>query len=452
MTIWRKPVWTEGLLVSQHHFQAQDRYHEQLVRERFAHRRFAWGITELEIDERLLQTGQFALRRFGAVWPDGLTVDCGPSGDPLPEPRPFESLLRDDGTALEVAVGIAQESGPNIAPPGAQVGSYRFGRTTELVDDFNDGGSPQGLEFALPNLRFVFAGERRERMSVLPIAQLVRNSDGKIGIRDTFVPSVLSIHAAPFVIGGLRRLVGAMIARQRELAGQRKQRTAASVEFHFTDARRFWLLHTLNTSIPVLSHLLDIERVHPEELYLALASLVGALSTFSADADPASIPKLNYAELGDVFEYLFARAVALLNVESGASYTEIPLERRPDGMFVGRLPEARLANHEFFVAVQSQMPEALLRERVPQLLKIAGWRHIAEVVRQARHGVRTEVEWTPSSSLPLKPGVCFFRVRREGQFWEEIAKSSTMALYVPNDADWRDAWVKVYAVDPAFLR
>jgi predicted component of type VI protein secretion system len=31
-----KPIWTEGLLISQHHFQQQDRYHESLLRERLA--------------------------------------------------------------------------------------------------------------------------------------------------------------------------------------------------------------------------------------------------------------------------------------------------------------------------------------------------------------------------------------------------------------------------------
>jgi predicted component of type VI protein secretion system len=86
------------------------------------------------------------------------------------------------------------------------------------------------------------------------------------------------------------------------------------------------------------------------------------------------------------------------------------------------------------------------------LLKVADWKHIVEVVKQARHGVRAEVEWNPSSSLPLKPGVCFFRLRREGPFWEEIAKSGTLALYLPSDADWKDAWLGAYAVDPTYLR
>jgi type VI secretion system protein ImpJ len=121
-------------------------------------------------------------------------------------------------------------------------------------------------------------------------------------------------------------------------------------------------------------------------------------------------------------------------------------------MFLGKLPEPRLANHEFFVAVRSAVPEAIVRERVPQLLKVAGWKHITDVVKQARHGVRAEVEWTPSTALPVKPGLCFFRLRREGPFWDEIAKTSTLALYMPNDGDWKEAWVSVYALDPAFVR
>ena len=42
-------------------------------------------------------------------------------------------------------------------------------------------------------------------------------------------------------------------------------------------------------AIPVLSHLLDTPRAHPEEAYLVLASLIGQLSSFSADADPRNV-------------------------------------------------------------------------------------------------------------------------------------------------------------------
>jgi predicted component of type VI protein secretion system len=104
------------------------------------------------------------------------------------------------------------------------------------------------------------------------------------------------------------------------------------------------------------------------------------------------------------------------------------------------------------VAIQSSLPEPVVRERVPKLLKIASWGHIYDVVKQMREGVRAEVEWHPSSALPLKPGVCFFRLRRHGPFWEEIAKTSTLALYIPVDTDWRNALLQVYAVSPNDLR
>jgi type VI secretion system protein ImpJ len=452
----RKPIWTEGLFVSQHHFQVQDLYHEELLRERIAGvRRFEWGILHLEVDERLLQAGQFRLKRLAAVWPDGTFVACGgPSEPPTPEARSFEAAFEAESAHLEVVVGLAGEgaSPANVSEPGEPPALRRFSRTSEHVADFNTGGSPQELEFAVPNVRVLFGSERQENVSTLPVAQLVRQPGGRVIVRDNFVPPTLRISAAPFLTSGLHRVLGAMTTRQRELAAGRKQRHSTSIEFHFTDARRFWLLHTLNASIPVLSHLLDTQRAHPEEVYLALASLVGQLSTFAPDADLTTLPRFNYAELGDVFEQLFARVLSLLALDSLPVYTEVALERRQDGMFVGRIPEARLTNQAFFVAVKSALPEPITRERIPQLLKVAAWNHIYEVVKQARHGCRVEVEWAPSSSLPLKPGLCFFRLRTEGPFWEEITKSLSVALYLPVDADWKDAWLDVYAIDPAYLR
>ncbi|MCL2447679.1 MAG: type VI secretion system baseplate subunit TssK [Polyangiaceae bacterium] len=452
--MFQKPLWTEGLFVSQHHFQAQDRYHEDRVDARLSGlHRFGWGISLLEIDERLFQAGQFALRRLVAVWPDGLVVDCGGTdGAPLPAPRPFEPFFRPEQPMLDVLLGVSVEGTSNVAPTGEAPGQQRFGRMTIATDDFNTGGVPQEVEFALPNVRILFAGERQDRLATIPVAQLIRQADGRIVLRDTFVPPVLHLAAAPFLANGVRRVLGAMVARQRDLLVTRKQRNVASVEFHYTDARRFWLLHTLSGTIPVLTHLVETERAHPEEIYLALVRLVGQLATFSAEGEAVAVPRFDFAHLGDVFEPLFARALALLTVDSLPAYAEVPLQQRPDGMFLGRITEPRLLNHEFFVAVRSPRPEAEVRDRIPALMKVADWKQIGEVVKIARHGVHAEIEWNPSNVLPLKPGLCFFRLRREGPFWQEIAKTASIALYLPRDATWKDASLALYAVDPTYLR
>jgi len=451
----QKPIWSEGLLVSQHHFQAQDRYFEAIFRERwFALRRFSWGIWRLEVDERLIDAGQFGIRKLSAIWPDGLAVSCTgeAEGDPLPEPRAFEPYFRAEEKTLDVLVAVPAEATANVAAQDESLAGRRFGWSRRLREDYNTGGSPQEVDFAIANVRLLFGTERRDGLTTLTIAQLLRQADGKIVVRDTFVPPVLHVTAAPFLANGLRRVIGAMIARQRELLQARKQRHPGNVEFHLTDARRFWLLHTLNGGIPVLAHLLETGQAHPEEVYLELLRVASELATFAADADSWAAPRFDYLRLGDVFEPLFARVLSLVTMDSAPSYAEIALQRRADGMHFGKVTEPSLFSHEFFLGVRSSMPEADLRERVPQLLKVADWKNIVEVVKQARHGVRVDVEWHPNAVLPLKPGVCFFRLRREGSFWEEIAKTRTLALYLPNEPDWKDAAMNVYAVDPVHLR
>jgi predicted component of type VI protein secretion system len=150
-----------------------------------------------------------------------------------------------------------------------------------------------------------------------------------------------------------------------------------------------------------------------------------------------------------VFEALFARVLSLLSVDLQPAYRDVELEHRSDGVYLGKLHVA--AKHELFVAVKAGMAEALLRERAPKVLKIADWSQIYDVVKQARHGVRSEVEWNPSAVLPIQPGICFFRIRKEGPFWKTIEKSSTVALYLPSEGEWSGASIALYAVDPIHL-
>jgi len=450
-----KPIWTEGLLLSQHHFQHQDRYHEELLSARVgAVVHYAWGITGLEIDERTLSSGQFKLRRLVAIWPDGASVTTGEGArDPAPAPRSFEAAFTPELATLEVFVGLAYESGSALLEDsGRNLGSRRYVREALEVADLNTGTSRQEIEYARPNLRIFFGGEAQDGFATIRVAELVRQANGQIIVRDNHVPPVLRISAAPFLVSGLQRVLAGIAARQRQLSADRGQRQAGSVEFHGSEARKFWLLHTLNGALPALSHAIESGRSHPEEIYLFLSVLVGQLCTFSMDSDPLSVPKFNYLDLGNVFEELFARVLSLLSGGIEQAYLEIPLEHRQDGMFIGKIVDPRVFSKEFFIAVQSKQPEALVRERVPAVLKMASWNQIYDVVKQARHGVRLEIEWNPSGALPLRPGSCFFRVRRDGPFWDDISSTGSVALYLPVDPDWSGTIMSLYAVNPAELR
>ncbi len=445
----RKPIWTEGLLVSQHHFQQQDLYVEGLVTERVrAISHYDWGVSELKLDERGFAAGQLRVQRLRAIWPDGTSVDCGEGTQvPAPEPRDLPS----DAQRIEVYIGLAASGdGAQVSLDGQAM--RRFTRDVAQVADANSGAALQEVEWARPNVRILFGHERRDGFVTVLIAELIRQENGALAVLDTRVPPVLRLGAATFLEAGVRRVLTNLVARQGQLHAERRGRHSAGADFHASEVRKFMQLQALSSAIPELSHLLDTPRVHPEEAYLCLVKLAGVLSCFSTEQELSDLPKFNYLELGATFESLFAIVLRLLSGATERAFVEIPLEHRPDGMFIGRIPDPKLLGHEFFVAVKANMAEALVRERAPAVLKLAGWNHIYDVVKHARTGVRLAVEWSPSGALPLKPGLCFFRVAREGSYWEDVAKSSTVALYLPADGDWAGAELALYAADAAALR
>lgn len=444
----KKPIWTEGLLLSQHHLQQQDAYHEDVLRRRLrALTHYAWGIINVKIDEQAFAAGEFKLLQFEAIWPDGTIIHCGEGSDvPAPAPR----KLPPDALRTEVYVGLAHGiDGTSLVGTADQTTVRKYTRATHQVVDVNSGGSPQELEWAQPDLQVLFEEERRHGFAAFCVAVVLRQENGTFHVQDTHVPPVLDFRAAPFLEQGVRRILASIVARQKQLAGERRQQQESSVDFHAMEARKFWLLHTLNGAIPRLSHLLETPSSPPEEVYLALGTLVGQLCSFSSTIDPTAVPKFDYLGLGGVFEQLFALVLRLLPGEIRKSFLEIGLEHRQDGMFIGKFADQAVLDHDLYLALTSSMPEATMRERVPALLKMASWNQIYDVVKQAKRGVSVNVEWQPTAALPVKPGVCFFRVDKSGTCWDDVATSGTVALYLPKDGQWAGATLALYAVPKA---
>jgi type VI secretion system protein ImpJ len=448
----RKPVWSEGLFITQHHLQQQDGYHESLVEGALrALTPFHFGIAELEIDERALTNGQVVVSRLSAILPDTTQVVVGSESDIELPAREVGSAFAANRSNLPVFVGLrhVSESSANVDENTDGPRSLRYEKRVRRVLDQNTGNQEQELPWARPTLRVLFGDESRDGYSAIQIAELIRSHSGQIMLRDTYIPPVMQVAASSFLHAGLRRVLTALIARQRALSTSRRQRSAAQIDFQSSDAQKFWLLDVLNGAIPIFSHMVDQGHVHPERAYEALAGLVGRLCTFTVDADPAELPKFDYLALGDSFEPLFARAVSLLDAVIKERYAEIPLRRREDGMYLGRVDDSTVLRHEFFLGVSSILPESELRDRLPKLSKIASWGQVGAILNSAVNGARIELEYRPPGALPVKPGVFFFKVHKTPEFWTDIQGTGTFAIYHPLPADSVD--VKLYAVDPQNL-
>jgi type VI secretion system protein ImpJ len=431
----RKPVWTEGLFMTPQHLQQSDQYHEALLHSRMhAIATYDWGVTGVNFDERALAAGQLKLVKCHGFFPDGTPFFIGDRGVDVIEARPLEGVFPASIDMLDVflAVPNARETASNIALDPAKAGpAVRFVASSVTVPDVNTGRNETAVTWARENLRILFGTEARDAFQSIRIGQLQRDRTGQIIVRKSFIPSVLHIGASEHLMASMRRVLSALVGKQKSLAEGRRLRSAANVDFQASDTAKFWLLHTCNSFIPVTSHFVDHGDASPEELYMMLGGLIGQLCTFSADGDPTGIPKFNYLDLTECFEPIFARVMALIAGSLADDYIVVPMEKREDGMYLGRFEDPKIPrNHELFLEAKG-IDEATLRERLPRLLKIGSWTHIGHILNAAMPGVRVQIEYRPPGAIPIRPGVVYLRVDQSGDYWNDILGSGTIAIYQP---------------------
>src|SRR5438552_13620797 len=86
-------VWSEGMYLGPHHFQAQNRYFEDSIHFATSSLWFSsYGLAGLELDAEGLQNGTVTVVHARGIFPDGLAFNM-PESDPLPEPRPIAGLF-----------------------------------------------------------------------------------------------------------------------------------------------------------------------------------------------------------------------------------------------------------------------------------------------------------------------------------------------------------------------
>jgi type VI secretion system protein ImpJ len=433
----RKPIWTEGLFMTPQHLQQCDQYHEALVHARVhALVKFDWGISDIQFDERALSAGQLKIVKGNGIFPDGTPFLIGDQGEDQVEARPIEGAFPAALDALDVFLAIPnlRENQANTALDPAKLGpAIRYVAQQVSVPDINTGRNEQSLNWARHNMRLLFGTEPRDAFHTIRVAQLERDKTGSIVLRESFVPSLLRIGASKWIMQNLRRVLGAMVGKQKALAEGRRMRSEASVDFQASDASKFWMLHTMNSFIPFVSHMVDHGDVHPEDLYVNLGGIIGELCTFSSDHDPTDIPKFNYLELSEVLAPMFEMAYNMISRVLADEFIIVPLEKRDDGMYLGRFEDPTLPRkHEFFLECRGA-DEGTLREKLPKLLKVASWTQIGYILNAAIPGVKCEVEYRPPGAIPVKPGLVYLRVDMNGDYWNDVLSSGTIAVYQPID-------------------
>ncbi|HEX5750981.1 MAG TPA: type VI secretion system baseplate subunit TssK [Archangium sp.] len=446
----QRVVWSEGMFMNPHHLQQQDLYHEALLEARlglmFPH---IWGVASMEFDMEALRSGTVQLLRFSGVLPDGLPVAFSRGQEEAPPARPVEGYFQDSEHTLDLYLGIPLERhGVQSYGPGGRAGaSPRFTPKSRPISDLNAATAVVPVYFAQRNVRLLFDSEPRDDFAAIKIAELARDKSGNLVLVDNYVPPCLRVDASPYLLNELRLLLRLMIAKQRTLSSRRRHRDESVLEFTASDVTLFLELNALNGIIPLLMHVLEAGNLQPQQLYLALSQCAGQLCSFSPEADPSTLPTFQYTNLRATFEELFRRMNELLRAVALEQCLTVPLELGADRLFRGNLSDERLERcGQFFLTVRSELPEQVVSEQLPKLIKLACGSEIRNVVHATSQGVSIKVTHRPPPEIPLQPGTSYFAVSTQDAHWKNVMRERNLVLHLPHPFDVSHTSLELLAV------
>jgi type VI secretion system protein ImpJ len=428
-------VWTKGTFLSPQHLQLQDRFLEDSFTFRLQSLKFChWGFSELVIDQELLAEGQLTISRARGIFPDGLLFDI-PNSDQPPPSRALPELFDQDVKTLNVYLTIPdyRQRGINISAPESATGS-RYLSDVVAVRDENTGMGEKSIQVARKNLRLLAENETREGCSSICIANIERTEANTFRLTPRFVQPLLEIDASDYLQGLISGLIEVLSSKSTQLSSSRRQKNQSLADFTSFDIANFWLLYTVNSYIPVLSHLFRGLHYHPEELFSTMTGLAGSLTTFSSKVRPRDLPVYDHNDLGRVFADLDEKLRLLLETVVPTNLVSLPLKQVTNFTYATAIEHDKyFVNTRMYLAVRAEVNEEAIIQRVPQLVKVCSATHLEHLITRALPGIQLNHLSSPPSAIPVKLKYQYFSLSQSGAAWEAVTRARNLAAYVPGD-------------------
>ena len=435
MKFLSRVVWSEGMYLSPHHFQTQSRYFEDSMAFFAASLwREPWGLLQAELDPKAMRNGTASLLHASGIFPDGLAFEL-PNSDPAP---PIRNLLEvfpstDAVLPLYLTVPLRKDNGFD-SDLGMSPGSSRFSRMQRMLRDETNGIDEREIDLGQKNFQLKTEAELTPDLLSIPLARVMRDGRGHLVCDEEFIPPCLRLSASEPLMLIVRRLIDALgeksatVSRGARRQGRFEAGTAA------LDVANYWFLHALHNAIPPLKHLATTSHAHPEEAFIELSRLAGALCTFAVDSDPRELPAYNHRDPGPGFRVLDAHIRRHLEIVVPSNTVTLDFQPVEAYMHAAEVRDERcLRRSRWILGIRSALGESDLLRLTPRLVKVCSSKFVPELVKRALPGMTLTHLPIPPSALRAEADMQYFGIDASGPCWEHILQTRTVGIYIPGE-------------------
>lgn len=437
MKLLSRIVWSEGMYLAPHHFQAQNRYFEDSVH--FATSSLwneAYGFAACQVDTDALRNGTVALLHARGMFEDGLTFDM-PECDPLPEPRTITELFPPTADQLTVCLAVPKwfPDGQNCSVEENGNATMRYRGAVQMLHDENTGRDEKPVRLGRKNIRLLLETEDKEDVLTLPVTRVMRDGGGHFAFDPDFIVPCVRLSASERLMKMLTRLVeileekSAVISQEQQQA-QGKFQAGLSVR----QVSQFWFLHAINSSLTPLRHMLLSKHGHPTEMFREMSRLAGALCTFGLDSHPKTLPGYDHRNPDLCFNPLDEHIRRHLELVVPSQTISIPLKPADRYFYEGEIKDQRcLGRSRWILGIRSPIGEVDLISKTRQYVKVCSAKFVPELVRRALPGLGLTHIQVPPAAVSAKVDSQYFTINRSGPCWEHIMQTRNIGVYVPGE-------------------
>ena len=445
-------VWSEGMYLSPQHFQAQSRFYEDTID--FVTRGLwpePWGLLHARLDEDALRNGRIVLLEAAGVFEDGLAFETHGSA-PAAAPRTADELFlpTDAALVLHLAVPGHNPAGQvysqlNAASNG-HGSAFRFRAIAGILRDNTNGVDEREVTLGEGNLMLLSEREVAERASAdreasnrsalptIPMARLVR--DGRGGLLydpDYIAPTLRMAASAPLMLLA-KRLLETIAEKMIPLSRSAQKKGRFEAGTAALDVASYWFLHALSSAVPVLRHLYATRHAHPEQFFIELSRLSGALCTFATANTLEELPRYDHRDPGPAFRALDAHVRKHLEIVAPSN--TVTLQFTPGEPYMQEadvLDERCLRRARWIFCIRAGVAESELVASVPRLIKVCSARFVPELVRRALPGMHLQHLPVPPSAIRGEADKQYFSLDLAGPCWEHILQTRRVGVYIPGE-------------------
>jgi len=426
-----KVVWSEGMFLRPQHMQQQERCFEAYVRRCVtAFQGYFWGFCALDVDDEALGLGTVLVRRAQGLLPDGTPFDLA-ADDVASLAFDFPPDARDAKVCL--VLPPLREGEESVIYDEDPTSAARFMAVTRDVEDANRAGSGAAeIQVGRPRFRLMLEGDVPHGWSAIGLMKVVeRRTNKALRIDSAYIPPTLNSGAQPVLSGIIREVSGLLNQRAEALS----KRLSGGGRGGISEVGEFLVLVLINRWQPRLTHLGQIEMLHPERLYADLISLAGELATFSTtDKRPSPYREYRHDDLQATFQPVMDDLRQMLTIVLEQTAIRIEIQDRKYGIKTAIVPDRTLFRQASFVlAAHANLPAEQLLAQFPAQAKIGPIEKIRDLITLHLPGIAVRPLPVAPRELPYHAGYSYFELDTDHDLWKELEKSAGVALHVAGD-------------------